>query len=54
VRANRQKDREDVFMVLATQRGRLDEAYMREWCDRHGTRPVLDEMLKAAAEADLA
>lgn len=53
VRANRQKDREDVFMVLATQRGRLDEAYMREWCDRHGTRSLLDEMLKAAAEADL-
>lgn len=52
VRANRQKDREDAFMVLATQRGNLDINYMRDWCAKHGTLPLLDEMLKSADAVD--
>lgn len=52
VRANRQKDREDAFMVLATQSGRLDLDYMRRWCAQHGTLPLLEQMLKTLAESE--
>ena len=41
----RSKDVVDVAGVLAAQSARLDVAYMREWCDRHGTRKLLDELL---------
>lgn len=44
-RAKRAKDREDAYNVLAVQRGKLDLDYMRRWCDLHGTRLLLDELL---------
>ena len=43
----RSKDLADVAEVLATQRGRLDLDYVRSWCDRHGTREVLERLLAA-------
>ena len=51
-RAGRQKDREDAFMVLAAQAGRLDLPYMREWCMKHGTLPLLEQMLAAMPEPE--
>ena len=46
VRAGRKKDSEDAFMVLAAQRGRLDLAYMRNWCRQHGTLELLEQMIQ--------
>jgi hypothetical protein len=40
--ANRQKDLEDVRNVIAIQGDRIDWAYVNSWCDRHGTRELLD------------
>ena len=41
----RAKDIEDVRGVLAVQAGRLDLAYIRPWCDEHGTRAVFERLL---------
>ena len=38
---------DDARDVLAVQMGRLDMAYIRGWCDRHGTRELLEETLKS-------
>lgn len=44
--ARRSKDREDARDVIAVQDvdGRLDWPYIEGWCDRHGTRVLLDEV----------
>lgn len=44
-RAKRMKDAEDAYNVLVVQRGKLDLDYVRRWCDLHGTRHVLDDLL---------
>lgn len=41
----RSKDVDDVMNVLAVQQGKLDLAYIRRWCDTHGTRELLEELL---------
>lgn len=41
----RNKDIDDVRNVLAVQQGRLDLAYIRHWCDQHGTREILETLL---------
>lgn len=47
----RQKDMEDVRNVLAVTRpSMLDLAYIRHWCDQHGTRDLFEKLL-AEAEA---
>ena len=46
----RSKDVDDVRNVLAVQMGRLDMAYIRNWCDRHGTRQLLEETLASIPE----
>jgi prepilin-type processing-associated H-X9-DG protein len=51
-RSKRSKDMEDALNVLAVQRGRLDLAYIRRWCDLHGTRQLLEDLL-AMVPADL-
>ena len=43
----RSKDIDDARNVLAVQMGRLDMAYIRGWCDRHGTRKLLEETLQS-------
>ena len=43
----RGKDVDDARNVLAVQMGRLDMDYIRGWCDRHGTRELLEETLKS-------
>jgi hypothetical protein len=45
VRAGRQKDRLDAANVLAAQGGTLDMDYIRKWCDKHGSRQLLEEIL---------
>ncbi len=44
--AGRSKDRDDARDVIAVQdiEGQLDWDYIHSWCDRHGTRALLDEV----------
>lgn len=42
--AARGKDRDDVRNVLAVQQNQVDWEYVYEWCNRHGTRELLDEI----------
>jgi hypothetical protein len=46
---NRSKDIGDVANVLAMRRQELDLDYVRRWCDRQGTRELLERMLGEAA-----
>ena len=45
MRAGRQKDQLDAANVLAAQRETLDMDYIRNWCDKHGSRHLLEEIL---------
>src|SRR5687768_4580050 len=47
-RAKRSKDVEDVKDVLDVQRANLDLAYIRHWCDQHGTRDLFEQLLAEA------
>ena len=40
----RKKDLEDIAGVLQVSGDRLDFDYIHTWCDRHGTRALLDEV----------
>lgn len=44
-RAKRSKDLDDARDVVAVQSGRLDLPYIRNWCDQHGTRALLEQLL---------
>jgi hypothetical protein len=46
----RTKDIEDVQSVLAVQAGKLDMGYVRQWCDVHGTRELLEKTLAEIPE----
>lgn len=46
-RAHRPKDEQDVAAVLSVQRGRLDLAYIRQWCDTHGSRSTFESIFEA-------
>jgi hypothetical protein len=52
VRWGRPKDRQDVIDVMTVQSDALDWPYIESWCDRHGTRALMEE-LKAAVPPDL-
>jgi len=43
--ARRGKDSDDVRNVLSTQFLTLDWPYIHHWCDQHGTRALLDEII---------
>jgi hypothetical protein len=45
----RSKDVDDVRNVLAVQAGKLDLAYIRGWCDLHGTRAIFEQLLSQVA-----
>jgi hypothetical protein len=45
----RTKDRDDARNVIAVQRSRLDWDYVGLWCDRHGTRELLDDIRRSIA-----
>ena len=40
----RAKDREDVRAVMGVQGDRLDWSYIEGWCERHGTRALLEQI----------
>ena len=46
----RKKDQQDVFDVMAVQRGRLDWDYIENWCRRHGTFEMMDQIRRAVPE----
>jgi hypothetical protein len=41
----RTKDIDDVRNILAVQKGKLDLAYLRDWCSQHNTLELLDNLL---------
>jgi hypothetical protein len=43
----RAKDREDARDVIAVQGDRIDWDYVHAWCERHGTRGLLDEVRRS-------
>ena len=45
LRGKRPKDIQDAQNVMETQAGLLDLPYMRQWCDRHGTRDILESLI---------
>jgi len=50
LRWSRSKDKDDVRNVLAVQRGKLDLAYIKNWCREHGTLTRLEEILRTVPE----
>lgn len=46
----RPKDLEDIRGVLAVQAGRLDMAYLTQWCERHGTLAQLRRSIASLPE----
>ena len=44
VRWGRGRDKDDVRAVIGVQQGKLDWPYIENWCDRHGTRALLEEI----------
>ncbi len=42
--AGREKDIADVRNLIAVQQNVVDWPYVETWCDRHGTRPVLERL----------
>jgi len=48
----RGKDRDDIRDVLAVQGDAIDFAYIHGWCDRHGTRALLDEIRASIPKLD--
>jgi len=47
----RPKDLEDARNMIAVQGNRIDWDYVRTWCDRHGTRQMLDELRRSIPPA---
>ena len=50
LRINREKDRLDIFNILQAKQSVLDWPYIESWCDRHGTRDLLDEIRLSIAD----
>ena len=42
--AGRRKDLVDVSAVIAFKGDKLDWPYIEGWCDRHGSRPLLEQL----------
>jgi hypothetical protein len=48
-RARRRKDYEDIRHVVSVQAAKLDRAYLTSWCDHHGIRDLLEQLLREAS-----
>jgi hypothetical protein len=48
--AKRSKDWDDARSVTAVQYSNLDLAYIRNWCDQHGTRDLFEKLFLEAKE----
>ena len=46
-RTQRNKDKNDVVNVIFVRRDQLDWPYIEQWCDRHGTRALLEEIRRS-------
>jgi hypothetical protein len=46
----RTKDIDDVSNVIAVQGDQIDWDYVNSWCDRHGTRKLLDEIRQSVSD----
>ncbi len=44
LRANRQKDLQDIRNVIAVQGDAIDWSYVEGWCDQHGSRELLEKI----------
>lgn len=44
VRSRRPKDEQDVLNIIESQRQELDWPYVHQWCERHGTAPLLGKL----------
>jgi hypothetical protein len=49
-RASRRKDLDDIEKVIALRRQEIDWTYVYGWCDRHGSRELLEEVLRGLPE----
>jgi hypothetical protein len=47
----RGKDKDDARDVMAVQQDQLDWAYITEWCRRHGTLPLMEEIRRSISAA---
>lgn len=47
----RGKDKDDARDVMAVQQDKLDWAYIEEWCRRHGTLPLMEEIRRSISAA---
>jgi hypothetical protein len=47
--AGREKDISDARNLIAVQHSRIDWPYVESWCDRHGTRQLLDRLRQECA-----
>jgi len=47
----RGKDKDDARDVMVVQQDKLDWAYVEEWCRRHGTLPLLQEIRRSTSAA---
>lgn len=50
-RANRLKDTDDIRNVIGVQQQNIDWDYVYRWCDRHGTRELLDAIRQSIPQA---
>jgi len=50
LRWSREKDQPDVKNVMSVQRGKLDWAYIEAWCERHGTRALMEKIRRSVPE----
>ena len=46
----RSKDKEDVRGIVGVQRGKLDWAYIEGWCEKHGTRALLERIRRTVPD----
>jgi hypothetical protein len=49
--AGREKDVADARNLISVQGALLDWPYIEKWCERHGTREILDRLRRECAEA---
>jgi hypothetical protein len=47
----RGKDRDDTRDVMAVQQDQLDWRYVEDWCRRHGTLPLMEEIRRSVSAA---
>jgi hypothetical protein len=48
--AGRKKDEGDVQVLLKLHSDRIDWPYVESWCDRHGTRGILEKLRSECAD----